>query len=332
MGINGFGRIGRLVLRAALKHKDIKVVAINDPFIPLDYMKYMFQYDSTHGSYPGTIEIKDGKLVVDGNAISVFDKRDPAEIPWASAGAVYVVESTGVFTTIEGASKHKVGGAKKVIVSAPSADAPMFVCGVNLEKYETSMDVVSNASCTTNCLAPLAKVIHEAYGMKEGLMTTVHSYTATQKTVDGPSMKDWRGGRGAAQNIIPSSTGAAKAVGKVIPDLNGKLTGMAFRVPTPNVSVVDLTCNLERPASLAEIKATVKKASETTMKGILGYTEDQIVSNDLRGCEISSVFDADACIALTPTFVKLVAWYDNEWGYSHRVVDLIVHMASVDCK
>lgn len=330
IGINGFGRIGRLVLRAALKHKDIEVVAVNDPFIPLDYMKYMFQYDSTHGQYPGHLEIANGKFVVDGHAIAVFDKRDPAEIPWGSAGAEYVVESTGVFTTIDKAGLHFTGGAKKVVISAPSADAPMFVVGVNHTKYTSDLNVVSNASCTTNCLAPLAKVINDAYGMKEGLMTTVHSYTATQKTVDGPSVKDWRGGRGAAQNIIPSSTGAAKAVGKVIPELNGKLTGMAFRVPTPDVSVVDLTCNLDKGAPLSEIKATVKAASEGAMKGILGYTEDAVVSSDFIGCELSSIFDADSCIALTPTFVKLVSWYDNEWGYSHRVVDLLAHMAKTD--
>eukprot|EP01134_Creolimax_fragrantissima_P004151 CFRG4151T1 len=308
IGINGFGRIGRLVLRAALKNKDVKVVGINDPFIPLDYMRYMFMYDSTHGTYPGTVEIKDGKFVVDGTAISVFDKRDPGEIDWASCGAEYIVESTGVFISLEKAALHHKGGAKKVIISAPSPDAPMFVMGVNHNEYKPSMDIVSNASCTTNCLAPLAKVIHDNYGIVDGLMTTVHSYTATQKTVDGPSMKDWRGGRGAAQNIIPSSTGAAKAVGKVIPSLNGKLTGMAFRVPTADVSVIDLTVNLAKGASLDEIKATVKAAAEGDLKGVLGYTEDAVVSQDFRGCELSSVFDADACIALTPTFVKLVSW------------------------
>ncbi|KNC73953.1 glyceraldehyde-3-phosphate dehydrogenase [Sphaeroforma arctica JP610] len=326
IGINGFGRIGRLVLRAALKHSEVEVVGVNDPFIPLDYMRYMFMYDSTHGAFPGTVEIKDGKLVVDGSAITVFDKRDPADIDWASCGAEYVVESTGVFTSLEGAGKHMKGGAKKVIISAPSGDAPMFVMGVNHKEYKSDMDIVSNASCTTNCLAPLAKVIHDNYGIVDGLMTTVHSYTATQKTVDGPSMKDWRGGRGAAQNIIPSSTGAAKAVGKVIPDLNGKLTGMSMRVPTADVSVVDLTVNLKKGASLADIKKTVKAAAEGELKGVLGYTEDAVVSMDFRGDERSSIFDADACIALTDTFVKLISWYDNEWGYSHRVVDLLVHM------
>eukprot|EP01134_Creolimax_fragrantissima_P002936 CFRG2936T1 len=327
IGINGFGRIGRLVLRAALKHDGVEVVGVNDPFIPLDYMRYMFMYDSTHGSYPGTVETKDGKLIVDGKSITVFDKRDPSDIDWSSCGATYVVESTGVFTSLENAAKHKKGGAEKVIISAPSPDAPMFVVGVNHNEYKRDMDIVSNASCTTNCLAPLAKVIHDKYGIVDGLMTTVHSYTATQKTVDGPSMKDWRGGRGAAQNIIPSSTGAAKAVGKVIPSLNGKLTGMAFRVPTADVSVVDLTVNLGKGASLGEIKATLKAAAEGDLKGILGYTEDAVVSQDFRGCELSSIVDAGACIALTPTFVKLVSWYDNEWGYSHRVVDLLVHMS-----
>jgi len=328
IGINGFGRIGRLVLRAALKNASVTVVGVNDPFIPLDYMRYMFMYDSTHGVYPGTVEIKDGKFVVDGNAITVFDKRDPKEIDWASCGAEYVVESTGVFTSLEGAGSHMKGGAKKVIISAPSGDAPMFVMGVNHTEYKSSMDIVSNASCTTNCLAPLAKVIHDKYGIVDGLMTTVHSYTATQKTVDGPSMKDWRGGRGAAQNIIPSSTGAAKAVGKVIPSLNGKLTGMSMRVPTADVSVVDLTVNLAKGAPLADIKATVKAASEGELKGILGYTEDAVVSQDFCGDERSSIFDAEACIALTDTFVKLISWYDNEWGYSHRVIDLLVHMSN----
>ncbi|ORE06755.1 glyceraldehyde-3-phosphate dehydrogenase 3 [Rhizopus microsporus var. microsporus] len=330
-GINGFGRIGRIVLRASLDNPNVNVVAINDPFIDLDYMVYMFKYDSTHGRFKGTVEKKDGKLVVNGQAITVHTERDPSQIPWAQDGADYVIESTGVFTTKEAASAHLKGGAKKVIISAPSADAPMFVCGVNLDKYSSDMTVISNASCTTNCLAPLAKVIHDNYGIIEGLMTTVHATTATQKTVDGPSNKDWRGGRGAGANIIPSSTGAAKAVGKVIPELNGKLTGMAFRVPTPDVSVVDLTVRLEKPASYDEIKAVIKKASEEgPLKGILGYTEDQVVSTDFLSDTHSSVFDAKAGIQLSPTFVKLISWYDNEYGYSTRVVDLIAHIAKVD--
>lgn len=330
VGINGFGRIGRIVLRASLKNPNVQVVAVNDPFIPLEYMVYMFKYDSVHGRFKGTVEAKDGKLVVDGRAISVFSERDPAQIPWGSSGADYVVESTGVFTTIDKANAHIAGGAKKVIISAPSADAPMFVCGVNLEKYTSDLTIISNASCTTNCLAPLAKVINDKFGIVEGLMTTVHATTATQKTVDGPSNKDWRGGRGAGANIIPSSTGAAKAVGKVIPELNGKLTGMAFRVPTPDVSVVDLTVRLEKGASYAEIKEAIKAASENEMKGILGYTEDAVVSTDFTGDAHSSIFDAGAGIALNPNFVKLVSWYDNEYGYSCRVVDLLVHAATVD--
>ncbi|CAO3657058.1 unnamed protein product [Mucor hiemalis] len=330
VGINGFGRIGRIVLRASEEQKDVQVVAINDPFIPLDYMVYMLKYDSVHGRFAGSVEAKDGKLVVNGHPIAVSAERDPAQIPWGAAGADYVVESTGVFTTIDSASAHLKGGAKKVIISAPSADAPMFVCGVNLEEYKSEYKVISNASCTTNCLAPLAKVINDNFGIAEGLMTTVHATTATQKTVDGPSHKDWRGGRAAAANIIPSSTGAAKAVGKVIPALNGKLTGMAFRVPTPDVSVVDLTVNLEKGTSYDEIKAVVKKAAETTMKGVLGYTEDSVVSTDFVGEKNSSVFDATAGIQLSPKFVKLVAWYDNEFGYSNRVVDLLLHAAKVD--
>jgi len=327
IGINGFGRIGRLVLRSAVE-KGATVVAINDPFIPLDYMVYMFKYDSTHGQFKGEVK-EDGKfLYVNGNKITVFNERDPASINWASAGAEYVVESTGVFTTTEKALAHTKGGAKKVVISAPSADAPMFVMGVNEEKYEPSLQVVSNASCTTNCLAPLAKVINDNYGILEGLMTTVHATTATQKTVDGPSGKDWRGGRGAAQNIIPASTGAAKAVGKVIPELNGKLTGMAFRVPTADVSVVDLTVRLEKEASYDEICATIKAASEGAMKGILGYTEDAVVSTDFIGDQRSSIFDAKAGIQLSKTFVKLVSWYDNEIGYSNRVIDLITYMQS----
>jgi len=326
IGINGFGRIGRLVFRAAESREDIEVVAVNDPFIPLDYMQYMLRYDSTHGKFLGEVGCTDTDLTVNGKIIKVYNERDPSKIMWSDANVDYVVESTGVFTTKEKASAHLQGGAKRVIISAPSADAPMYVYGVNEEKYDNSNKVVSNASCTTNCLAPLAKVIHDNYGIKDGLMTTIHSYTATQKTVDGPSMKDWRGGRGAAQNIIPSSTGAAKAVGKVIPELNGKLTGMAFRVPTPDVSVVDLTCNLINGASLEDIKATVKEASEGKLKGILGYTEEAVVSQDFITDNRSSIFDASACIALTDTFVKLVSWYDNEWGYSNRVCDLAIYM------
>eukprot|EP00092_Neocalanus_flemingeri_P010583 GFUD01011401.1.p1 GENE.GFUD01011401.1~~GFUD01011401.1.p1 ORF type:complete len:334 (+),score=110.34 GFUD01011401.1:199-1200(+) len=329
IGINGFGRIGRLVLRAAVE-KGATVVAINDPFITLDYMVYMFKYDSTHGRFKGEVK-EDGKfLYVNGNKITVFNERDPANINWASAGAEYVVESTGVFTTTATALAHTKGGAKKVIISAPSADAPMFVMGVNHEKYDKSLQVVSNASCTTNCLAPLAKVINDNFGIIEGLMTTIHAVTATQKTVDGPSGKDWRGGRGAAQNIIPSSTGAAKAVGKVIPELNGKLTGMAFRVPTPDVSVVDLTVRIQKEASYEEICAKIKEASEGSMKGYLGYTDEDLVSTDFIGDDRSSIFDAKAGIQLSKTFVKLVSWYDNEMGYSNRVIDLITYMQSKD--
>lgn len=328
IGINGFGRIGRLVLRAAM-NKGAKVVAVNDPFISLDYMVYMFKYDSTHGQYQGEVKMEGGKLVIDGQVITVFSERDPSNIDWASAGAKYVVESTGVFTTIEKASAHHKGGAEKVVISAPSADAPMFVMGVNEGSYSPDMKVVSNASCTTNCLAPLAKVINDNYGILEGLMTTIHAATATQKTVDGPSGKDWRGGRGAGQNIIPSSTGAAKAVGKVIPELNGKLTGMAFRVPTPDVSVVDLTVRLEKEVTYQQICDKIKEASmEGGLQGILGYTEDMVVSTDFLGDTRSSIFDAKAGIQLSPTFVKLVSWYDNEFGYSNRVIDLIVYMQS----
>ncbi|KAM4640703.1 glyceraldehyde-3-phosphate dehydrogenase [Discoglossus pictus] len=328
IGINGFGRIGRLVTRAAILSSKVDVAAINDPFIDLDYMVYMFQYDSTHGKFKGTVKADNGKLNINGKLITVFQERDPSNIKWGEAGADYVVESTGVFTTIDKASLHLKGGAKHVIISAPSADAPMFVVGVNHEKYNPSLKVVSNASCTTNCLAPLAKVINDNFTIVEGLMTTVHSYTATQKTVDGPSGKLWRDGRGAAQNIIPASTGAAKAVGKVIPELNGKLTGMAFRVPTANVSVVDLTCRLEKPAKYDDIKAVIKAAANGPMKGILGYTDEQVVSTDFNGDTRSSIFDAGAGIALNEHFVKLVSWYDNEVGYSNRVVDLIIYMAS----
>jgi glyceraldehyde 3-phosphate dehydrogenase len=330
VGINGFGRIGRLTLRAALQ-KNVNVVAVNDPFISLEYMVYMFKYDSTHGRYKGKVAENNGKLEIDGHLITVFAERDPAAINWKSAGANYVVESTGVFTTADKANVHiKSGGASKVVISAPSADAPMFVIGVNDDKYTKDMTVVSNASCTTNCLAPLVKVINDNFGIVEGLMTTVHATTATQKTVDGPSNKDWRGGRGAQQNIIPSSTGAAKAVGKVIPAVNNKLTGMAFRVPVPDVSVVDLTVRLEKGASYDEIKKAVKDASEGYLKGILGYTEEDVVSQDFLGDTRSSIFDAGAGIALNNNFVKLVSWYDNEYGYSNRVVELLQHMFKVD--
>ncbi|KAE8895145.1 Glyceraldehyde-3-phosphate dehydrogenase [Phytophthora fragariae] len=333
IGINGFGRIGRLVCRAAIENPKTKVVAINDPFMDLEYMAYLFKYDSTHGKFDGSVETKDGNLVVNGEVVHVFAARNPSEIPWGKAGATYVCESTGVFTTTEKAKAHIEGGCKKVVISAPPKDAtPMYVMGVNHKEYDGSAPVVSNASCTTNCLAPLAKVINDNFGIVEGLMTTVHATTATQLPVDGPAKggKDWRGGRGCGQNIIPSSTGAAKAVGKVLPVLNGKLTGMAFRVPTPDVSVVDLTCRLEKPASMDAIKAAVKAASEGEMAGILGYTEDQVVSNDFLHDKHSSTFDADACIALNDTFVKLVSWYDNEWGYSNRLVDLVLHMATID--
>lgn len=332
VGINGFGRIGRLVFRAAVAKDDVQVVGINDPFIDLEYMAYMLKYDSTHGQFKGTIEIKGDKLVVNGQEISVFAEMDPTKISWGSCGADYVVESTGVFTTTEKASAHLEGGAKKVVISAPSADAPMFVMGVNNDKYTKDMIVVSNASCTTNCLSPIAKVLNDKWGIVEGLMTTVHATTATQKTVDGPSKKDWRGGRGAGANIIPSSTGAAKAVGKVIPELNGKLTGMAFRVPTPDVSVVDLTARLEKPATYEEIKAAMKAASENELAGILGYTEDMVVSTDFIGDARTSIFDANAGISLNDNFVKVVSWYDNEWGYSNKVVELIQHMAVVDAQ
>ncbi len=332
IGINGFGRIGRLVFRASLTRSDLEVVAINDPFIDLDYMKYMVEYDTVHGRFNGKVEVKGDKLVVNGKEITVFQEKSPEDIAWGKAGVEYVVESTGVFTTIETASAHLKGGAKKVIISAPSADAKMFVMGVNQEEYTKDMIVVSNASCTTNCLAPVAKVLNDNFGIAEALMSTVHATTATQKTVDGPSKKDWRGGRAAAGNIIPSSTGAAKAVGKVIPALNGKLTGMAFRVPTLDVSVVDLTVRLEKPATYADIKAAMKKASEGPMAGVLGYTEEAVVSSDFIGESCTSVFDAGAGIALNDNFVKVVAWYDNEWGYSTKVLDLAAHMAVVDAK
>ncbi|KAK0639248.1 glyceraldehyde 3-phosphate dehydrogenase [Cercophora newfieldiana] len=332
VGINGFGRIGRIVFRNAIEHPDVEIVAVNDPFIEPKYAEYMLKYDSTHGVFNGEISVSGSDLVINGKTVKFYTERDPAAIPWKDTGAEYIVESTGVFTTKEKAGAHLKGGAKRVIISAPSADAPMYVMGVNEKTYDGSSDVISNASCTTNCLAPLAKVIHDKYGIVEGLMTTVHSYTATQKTVDGPSAKDWRGGRGAAQNIIPSSTGAAKAVGKVIPSLNGKLTGMSMRVPTSNVSVVDLTVRLEKGATYDDIKATIKAAAEGDLKGILAYTEDEIVSSDLNGNPNSSIFDAKAGIALNDKFVKLVSWYDNEWGYSRRVLDLISYVAKVDAQ
>jgi glyceraldehyde 3-phosphate dehydrogenase len=329
IGINGFGRIGRLVFRAAVGRKNVQIVGIND-LIDVEYMAYMLKYDSTHGRFDGDVEVKDGKLVVNGKAIRVTAEKSPANLNWGAIGADYIVESTGLFLTKESAQGHITAGAKKVIMSAPSKDdTPMFVMGVNNSSYTKDMNFVSNASCTTNCLAPIAKVLNDNWGIEEGLMTTVHATTATQKTVDGPSMKDWRGGRGAGQNIIPSSTGAAKAVGKVIPALNGKLTGMAFRVPTPNVSVVDLTARLKKPATYAEICAAMKKASEGELKGVLGYTEDEVVSNDFIGEVKTSVFDAGAGIQLSPTFVKVVSWYDNEMGYSHKVVDLVEYMDSV---
>ncbi|SFD78537.1 type I glyceraldehyde-3-phosphate dehydrogenase [Thermophagus xiamenensis] len=330
IGINGFGRIGRLVFRAAQNFDNVQVVAIND-LIDVDYMAYMLKYDSTHGRFKGEVEVKDGKLVVNGNSIRVTSEKNPADLKWGEVGAEYVVESTGIFLTKEKAQGHIDAGAKKVVMSAPSKDdTPMFVMGVNHDKYTKDMTFVSNASCTTNCLAPIAKVLNDKFGIVEGLMTTVHATTATQKTVDGPSLKDWRGGRGAGQNIIPSSTGAAKAVGKVIPELNGKLTGMAFRVPTPDVSVVDLTCRLEKGASYEEICKAMKEASEGELKGILGYTEDAVVSNDFLGETHTSIFDAGAGIGLNDNFVKVISWYDNEMGYSTKVVELIQHMASVD--
>jgi glyceraldehyde 3-phosphate dehydrogenase len=329
IGINGFGRIGRLVFRAAMGNENIEVVGIND-LIDVDYIAYMLKYDSTHGRFNGEVAVKDGKLVVNGKAIRVTSKMNPADLKWDEIGAEYIVEATGIFLTEEKAQAHIDAGAKKVVMSAPSKDhTPMFVMGVNNDKYTNNMNFVSNASCTTNCLAPVAKVLHDNFGIVEGLMTTVHATTATQKTVDGPSMKDWRGGRGAGQNIIPSSTGAAKAVGKVIPELNGKLTGMAFRVPTPNVSVVDLTVRLEKGASYDDICAAMKSASENELKGVLGYTEDAVVSNDFIGDARTSIFDAGAGIGLNDNFVKVVSWYDNEWGYSCKVVELIEYMDSV---
>ncbi len=335
LGINGFGRIGRLVFRAAMAQPEtFDVVAINDPFIDLDYMVYMTKYDSVHGRFRGETRAEDGKLVVNGKKIAVHAEKDPSQIPWGGDSAEYIIESTGVFCTTEKASAHLRAGAKKVIISAPAKDSetPTFVCGVNFEKYTSDMQVVSNASCTTNCLAPLAKVINDNFGIAEGLMTTVHAVTATQKTVDGPSNKDWRGGRASLGNIIPSSTGAAKACALVIPELAGRLTGMAFRVPTLDVSVVDLTCRLEKATTYENICQAVKRASEHEMKGILGYTEDAVVSSDFYTDERTSIFDAKAGIMLNEHFVKLVAWYDNEWGYSNKLLDLVSHMASVDNK
>ena len=332
VGINGFGRIGRMVFRASLNHPDIEIVGIND-LCPVDYLAYMLKYDTMHGQFEGTLSHTENAIVVNGKEIPIFAERNPADLPWAKVGAEYVVESTGLFLSKDKAQGHLDAGAKKVVMSAPSKDdTPMFVCGVNLDKYTTDMNFVSNASCTTNCLAPIAKVLNDNWGITEGLMTTVHSVTATQKTVDGPSLKDWRGGRAATGNIIPSSTGAAKAVGKVIPELNGKLTGMSMRVPTLDVSVVDLTVNLAKPAKYEEICAAMKAASEGELKGVLGYTDEAVVSSDFLGDTRTSIFDADAGIALTDTFVKVVSWYDNEIGYSNKVLELIEHMYSVDHK
>jgi glyceraldehyde 3-phosphate dehydrogenase len=330
IGINGFGRIGRLVFRAAQKRDDIQVVGIND-LISVEYMAYMLKYDTVHGQFDGTVDVKDGNLVVNGNVIRVTAEKNPADLKWGEVDAEYVVESTGLFLSKDKAQGHIDAGAKYVVMSAPSKDdTPMFVCGVNLDAYEKGTQFVSNASCTTNCLAPIAKVLNDTFGILDGLMTTVHATTATQKTVDGPSVKDWRGGRAAAGNIIPSSTGAAKAVGKVIPQLNGKLTGMSLRVPTLDVSVVDLTVNLAKPATYDEIKAAMKAASENELKGILGYTEDDVVSSDFIGDARTSIFDAKAGIALTDKFVKIVSWYDNEWGYSNKVLELIAYMKKIN--
>lgn len=330
IGINGFGRIGRLVFRAAIEREDIEIVGIND-LVDADYMAYMLKYDSTHGRFEGEVKVEDGYLIVRNQKIRITAEKDPANLAWDSIGATHIVESTGLFLDQERASLHLKAGAKKVIISAPAKDdTPTFVMGVNNESYQADMNIISNASCTTNCLAPLAKVINDNFGIEEGLMTTIHAVTATQKTVDGPSAKDWRGGRGAYQNIIPSSTGAAKAVGLVIPSLKGKLTGMSFRVPVPNVSVVDLTCKLQKETTYEEIKAAIKLASETSLKGILGYTEDPVVSSDFMGDSRTSIFDADAGIMLSNKFVKLVAWYDNEWGYSNKLVDLMQYVHERD--
>ena len=330
VGINGFGRIGRMVFRASINHPEIEIVGIND-LCPADYLAYMLKYDTMHGQFQGTVESTENTIIVNGHEIPISAERNPADLPWGKLGSEYVIKSTGLFLTQEKAAGHLAAGAKKVVMSAPSKDAtPMFVCGVNLDKYTTDMNFVSNASCTTNCLAPIAKVLNDKFGITDGLMTTVHSATATQKTVDGPSLKDWRGGRAASGNIIPSSTGAAKAVGKVIPELNGKLTGMSMRVPTLDVSVVDLTVNLAKPATYEEICAAMKEASEGELKGVLGYTDEAVVSSDFLGDARTSIFDAKAGIALTDTFVKVVSWYDNEVGYSNKVLELIEHMYSVD--
>ncbi|EAW15007.1 type I glyceraldehyde-3-phosphate dehydrogenase [Aspergillus clavatus NRRL 1] len=332
VGINGFGRIGRIVFRNSFTHDDVEVVAVNDPFIDLNYAKYMLKYDSTHGRFEHDVLQEDGHLVIQNRKVKFYTERDPANIPWKESGAEYIVESTGVFTTVEKAKAHLQGGAKKVIISAPSADAPMYVMGVNEEKYDGTPDVVSNASCTTNGLAPLVKVINDKFGFVEGLMTAVHAYTASQKLVDGPSSKDWRGGRAAAENIIPSSTGAAKAVGKVIPELQGKVTGMSMRVPTSDVSVVDLTCRIEKSATYEQIVDAIKEASNGPLKGIMSFTEDDVVSKDIIGNPHSSIFDVKAGISLNSNFIKVVSWYDNEWGYSRRVLDLVVHVAGVDAR
>ena len=332
VGINGFGRIGRLVMRVSLERDNVDVVAVNDPFIDVEYMKYMLTYGTIHGKYNADIKVEGNDLVINGKTVKVFNCMEPSEIPWGEVGAEYVVESSGVFTTTEKAQAHLKGGAKKVVISAPSKDAKMFVMGVNNNEYTSDMNIVSNASCTTNCLAPLARVISDNFGVVEGLMTTVHSATATQKTVDGPSKKDWRGGRAATYNIIPSSTGAAKAVGKVIPSLNGKLTGMSFRVPTLDVSVVDLTCRLEKGASYEEIVEKIKEACNGELKGIMSWTDEDVVSSDFISDPHTSIFDVKAGIQLSDNFVKLVSWYDNEWGYSNKVVDLITHMYGVDHK
>ena len=331
IGINGFGRIGRLVFRAGINNPDYDFVGINDPFMSPDYVAYMLKYDTMHGIFNGKIEYDDNSVTINGKKIAFFAERDPKDIPWGKVGAEYVADATGIFHEKAKAQAHIDAGAKKVVYTGPSKDdTPMFVCGVNLEKYTKDMNFVSNASCTTNCLAPLAKVVNDKFGITAGLMTTIHSTTATQLTVDGASKKDWRGGRAASGNIIPSSTGAAKAVGVVIPELNGKLTGMSMRVPTLNVSVVDLTVNLAKPASYKEICAVIKAASENEMAGVLGYTDEAVVSSDFNGCPLTSIFDEKAGIALTDTFVKLVSWYDNEWGYSNKVLELIKHMSKVD--
>ena len=332
IGINGFGRIGRLILRVCAGRDDVEVVAINDPFLDVDYASYLFRRDSIHGSYKGEVEVVNGDLVVNGKVIKFYSEKEPTLIPWKEAGAEYIAEATGKFTSYEGANAHLQAGAKKVVVTAPGKNMPMFVMGVNHQTYTTDMNIVSNASCTTNCLAPLAKVIDDVFGIEEGLMTTVHSTTATQLTVDGSTKKDWRGGRAASYNIIPSSTGAAKAVGEVIPNLKGKLTGMSFRVPTLNVSVVDLTVNLKKSATYEEIVEALKHAEKTSLKGILGTTDDMVVSSDFIGDKRTCIFDIKAGIMLSDKFVKLVAWYDNEWGYSNKVVDLIAYMSKIDNK